>query len=44
MGLQEAQEGDNSTCGSCYGANSNPEACCNTCEEVGRLHGCPAPG
>ena len=28
------EEGDNSTCLSCYGANSSPEQCCNTCEEV----------
>lgn len=32
--LHTGQEGDNSTCGSCYGANSTPEQCCNTCEEV----------
>ena len=32
--LHTDQPGDNSTCGSCYGANSTPEQCCNTCEEV----------
>ena len=37
--MHTGQEGDNSTCGSCYGANSSPEACCNNCEEVGK----PAP-
>lgn len=28
------EEGGNSTCLSCYGANSSPDQCCNTCEEV----------
>ena len=38
--LHTDQQGDNSTCGSCYGANSTPEQCCNTCEEV---RACPHP-
>ena len=28
------EENDTTVCLSCYGANSSPDQCCNTCEEV----------
>ena len=31
---QQVQQQDGAPCGSCYGAEAHPNACCNTCEEV----------
>jgi hypothetical protein len=38
LGEKKAQELPPDYCGSCYGAETNPGDCCNTCEQVQEMY------